>query len=159
MCARRTAARRSSIGVADPFWLVGDIRPWSAAANLVYQRLRARGYQVFAINPNADNLEGDKCYPDLKSIPEGVEAVVIGTRPENAADTMRECVDLGIDYVWMHRLSGPGSVSEDATRYGREHGITVIDGGCPLMFNPTADPGHKVMRLFATWGGNVPKHV
>ena len=42
--------------------------------------------------------------------------------------------------------------------YGREHGITVIDGGCPLMFKPTADTGHKIMRRFAR-SGNVPKTV
>lgn len=130
-------------------------QPKSHAANLVYQRLRSRGYEVFAVNPNADRVEGDTCYPDLKSIPGGVEAVVIGTRPGLAATTMQECVELGIAHVWMHRLNGPGSVSEEATRYGREHGITVIDGGCPLMFKPTADVGHKMMRLFA----NVPKNV
>jgi hypothetical protein len=53
-------------------------------------------------------------------------------------------VELGIDQVWMHRSFGGGSVSDAATAYGREHGITVIDGGCPLMFGSTADPVHKV---------------
>jgi hypothetical protein len=59
----------------------------------------------------------------------------------------------------MHRLYGGGSVSEAATEYGRQQGITVIDGGCPLMFNPTADTGHKVMRFMFTMTGKVPKHV
>ena len=49
---------------------------------------------------------------------------------------MRECADLGIKRVWMHRSFGPGSVSDAATEYGRRQGITVIDGGCPLMFDP-----------------------
>src|SRR4029450_12676945 len=71
--------------------------PEGHGSNAVYQRLRDRGYQVFAINPNADEVEGDPCYPDLTSVPGGVEAVVIGTRPEIAEDTMRECVDRGID--------------------------------------------------------------
>ena len=52
--------------------------------NFVYQRLRERGYDVFAVNPHADTVEGDTCYPDLTSIPGGVEAVVIGTRPSIA---------------------------------------------------------------------------
>ncbi len=42
---------------------------------------------------------------------------------------------------------------------GRQHEITVIDGGCPLMFNPTADPGHKMMRLWCASTGNMPKQV
>jgi hypothetical protein len=133
--------------------------PKSHGSNIVYQRLRQRGYEVFAVNPNADVVEGDPCYHDLKSIPGGVEAVVIGTRPEIAEDTMRECVDLGITKVWMHRGPGPGSVSDAATEYGRGHGVAVIDGGCPLMFGPTADTGHKVMRAIFTMTGKVPRKV
>ena len=128
-------------------------------ANIVYQRLRDRGYQVFAVNPNADTVEGDACYHALADIPNGVDAVVIATRPDRAEATMRECAELGITKVWMHRGPGPGSVCADATVYGREHGITVIDGGCPLMFGPTADTPHKIMRFFLTVGRRVPKHV
>ena len=131
--------------------------PKTHGANNVYRRLRERGYQVFAVNPNTDEVEGDQCYQDLKSIPGGVEAVVIGTRPEIAGDTMRECAELGIRHVWMHRGPGAGSVSAAATGYGRQHGITVIDGGCPLMLGPTADLGHKIMRL--VYAGHVPKQV
>jgi predicted CoA-binding protein len=123
----------------------------------VYQRLRDRGYEVFAVNPNATEVEGDQSYPNLRSIPGGVEAVVIGTRPELAEGTMHECAELGIKHVWMHHGAGATSVSEAATEYGRQHGITVIDGGCPLMFAPTADFGHKVMRVVLS--GRVPKQV
>jgi uncharacterized protein len=118
--------------------------PKTHGSNNVYRRLRERGYQVFAVNPNADQVEGDPCYRDLSSIPGGVEAVVIATRPEIAEETMHECAELGIKHVWMHRGPGQGSVSDTATAYGREHGLTVIDGGCPLMFEPTADFGHKI---------------
>ena len=127
--------------------------------NVVYQRLRQRGYEVFAVNPNVDQVEGDRCYHDLGSIPGGVDAVVIATKPEIAKDTMRECADLGIKHVWMHRGPGAGSVSRSATEYGRQHGINVIDGGCPCMFNPTADPGHKAMRVMFTLTGKVPRRV
>ena len=131
--------------------------PQTHGANNVYRRLRERGYEVFAVNPNTDKVEGDRCYPDLASIPGGVQAVVIGTRPEIAEDTMRECAQLGIKHVWMHRGPGAGSVSPAATSYGRAHGITVIDGGCPLMFGPTADTGHKIMRL--AYARKIPKQV
>lgn len=86
-------------------------------------------------------------------------AVVIGTRPETAETTMRECAELGIKHVWMHRSFGTGSVSEAATGYGRQQGIMVIDGGCPLMFDPTADLGHKAMRFVCTLTGKVPRRV
>jgi uncharacterized protein len=131
--------------------------PKTHGSNNVYRRLRESGYQVFAVNPNTDVVEGDRAYRDLKSIPGGVDAVVIGTRPEIAEDTMRECAELGVKQVWMHRGPGAGSVSDTAASYGRAQGITVIDGGCPLMFGPTADFGHKIMRL--VYAGHVPKQV
>ena len=133
--------------------------PGKHGSNVVYKRLRDRGYEVFAVNPNADEVEGDRAYHDVRSIPGGVEAVVIGTRPETADETMRECAELGIKHVWMHRGPGTGSVSNTAAAYGRERGITVIDGGCPCMFGPTADLGHKAMRFVLSLTGNIPRHV
>ena len=131
--------------------------PKDHGANTVFKRLRDRGYEVFAVNPNAGEVEGAHSYHDLKSIPGGVDAVVIATAPDNADGTMRECDELGIKHVWMHRGPGAGSVSASAAAYGREHGITVIDGGCPCMFGPTADFGHKVMRVVLS--SHVPKTV
>jgi uncharacterized protein len=87
-------------------------QPKNHGSNVVYQRLRKPGYEVFAVNPNVDEVEGDRCYHDLRSIPGGVDAVVIATKPERAEDTMRECADLGIKHVWMHRGPGARSVSE-----------------------------------------------
>lgn len=133
--------------------------PKGHGGNVVYRRLRERGYEVFAVNPNADVVEDDPCYRDLRAIPGGVEAVVIATRPEEAEQTVRECADLGIAHVWMHRGPGAGSVSPAAADLGRQLGIAVIDGGCPCMFGPTADFGHRVMRILLTATGNVPREV
>ena len=133
--------------------------PEGHGSNVVYQRLRERGYEVFAVNPNADVVEGDPCYPDLRSIPGGVEAVVIGTRPELAEGTMRECAELGIEHVWMHRSMGGGSVSRSAAEYGRQHGISIIAGGCPLMFEPVSDGAHWMMRFVLTLTGSVPRRA
>ncbi|WP_062318277.1 CoA-binding protein [Demequina maris] len=133
--------------------------PGSHGSNVVYQRLRERGYETFAINPNAETLEGDPAYASLAAVPGGVEAVVIGTRPERALDTVKEAESLGIKDVWMHRGPGQGSVDDAAAAWGREHGMTVIDGGCPCMFGPTADGGHKFMCSFMKLTGNVPRQV
>jgi predicted CoA-binding protein len=133
--------------------------PKGHGSNAVYLRLKQRGYEVFAVNPSAPMVEGDQTYPSLAAIPGGVEAVVIGTRPERAEATMRDAVALGVKQVWMHRAFGQGSVSEAATRYGREHGVTVIDGGCPLMFGAAADGAHRVMCALLQLVGKVPRRV
>ena len=131
----------------------------SPSGNAVYTRLRERGYDVFAVNPNADSIDGDPCFASLAAIPGGVDAVVIATSPEHAEATVRECIDLGVRHVWMHHGPAASSVSPGAAALGREHGIEVIDGGCPLMFDPTADVGHKCMRVVLTAFGRVPRRV
>ena len=131
----------------------------SHGGNAVYNRLRTRGYHVFAVNPNTDQVEGNRSYASIRDIPGGVDAVVIATRPDRAEANMRECVELGIRQVWIHRSSGERGVCADATVVGRDNGITVIDGGCPLMFEPTSDFVHKMMRVVLTAKGSVPKQV
>ncbi len=133
--------------------------PQGHGSNTVYDRLVDRGYEVFAINPHAETIGGRPAYPDLASVPGGVDAVVIGTRPEHAMDTVKQAVDLGVTKVWMHRSVDAGSVSPEAVAYGREHGLLVIDGGCPLMFDPTADGAHKVMCAILKLTGKVPRTV
>src|SRR6188768_3491138 len=84
-------------------------QPKGHGSNAVYKRLRDRGYEVFAVNPHAEKVEGDRCYHALADIPGGVDAVVIATAPDSAEQTMRECAALGIEHVWMHRSFGEGS--------------------------------------------------
>jgi uncharacterized protein len=133
--------------------------PESHGANVVYKRLRELGYEVFAVNPNTESVEGDTAYADLGAIPGGVDAVVIGTRPAHARATVQEAIDLGVNQVWMHRSIDHGSVDDEATRLGREHGLTVIDGGCPLMFGTASDRPHRVMCRMMTLTGRVPRQV
>jgi hypothetical protein len=127
--------------------------------NIIYKRLKERGYEVFAVNPNTDTVEGDPCYRDLASIPGGVDAVVIATTPAVAPSVAKECKELGITRVWMHRSFGGGSVSSEAHAYCRQNGIASIAGGCPLMYGPTSDGGHRIMKLFAGLFGQLPKEA
>ena len=133
--------------------------PAGHGSNAVYERLLQRGYEAYPVNPHAESIGDRPAYPDLASIPGGVEAVVIGTAPQHAQETMSEVVRLGIGKVWMHRSIDAGSVSAEAAHYGRTHGVQVIDGGCPLMFGPTADAGHKVMCRVLQVFGKVPRVV
>ena len=134
-------------------------KPQGHGSNIVYDRLRERGYEVFAVNPHAATIGDQPAYPSLAAIPGGVEAVVIGTAPDQAPATMAQAAELGIRHVWMHRSFGGGSVSEDAARYGREHGVQVIAGGCPLMFGATSDGGHRFMCRLLKLTGKVPRTV
>ncbi len=127
------------------------------AANMIYKKLRGAGYQVFAVNPKAQEVEGDACYPNRAALPEKVDGVVISTPPAAADTLVRECAESGIERVWMHRSFGEGSVSESAAQFCRDHGIKVIAGACPMMFCEPVDFGHKCMRLMVRLTGKMPK--
>jgi len=139
--------------------VVGVSRKKENAANLIYRKLRSEGYTVFAVNPNATTLEGDRCYPNLKSIPDKPECVVVVTRPEITSEVVRECAALKINGVWMHRGidSKTASVSKEAIQFCKEHGIEVIPGGCPMMYINHADFGHRAMRWMQQISGSLPK--
>ena len=129
----------------------------SSPANLIYRKLRQGSHEVFAVNPNSSEFKGDRCYPDLKSIPGGVDGVVIVTRPETAEEIVQQCQEAGVSRVWMHRSFGQGSVSETATEFCRQHGMTVIPGGCPMMYCDPPDWGHRCMRWALGVFGALPK--
>ena len=126
-------------------------------ANHIYRKLRSSGYQVFPVNPNAEKVEGDICYPTLKDIPEKVDAVLIVTRPEVTEQIVRECAKVGISRVWMHRSFGTGSVYPEAVRFCQENNISVIAGACPMMYCKPVDFGHKCMRWVLRVTGGLPK--
>lgn len=134
-------------------------RPAAHGANAVYVRLRQRGYQVFAVNPNATTVEGDRSYHDLRSIPGGVDGVVIATAPARAESIARECQELGIRRVWMHHGAAQTSASPAAVEYCRKNGIAVIPSGCPLMYAPMSDGFHRCMRWFLERTGTVPTGI
>jgi acyl-CoA synthetase (NDP forming) len=129
--------------------------------NAIFNRLQKAGYDAVPVNPHAAEIEGVPCYPSVQAIPAPVEAVVIVTRPEVTETVVRDCAAAGVSRVWMHEngFAGPAnsSVSAEAVAFCRENGIEVIAGGCPLMFGPTADFGHKCMRWLLGVMGRLPE--
>jgi uncharacterized protein len=128
------------------------------AANAIYRRLRENGYTVYAINPNAEQVEGDKCYHTVKDIPEKVDGIVIAT-PESATDQIvHDCAEKGVKRVWMHNgLHSLGtSVSESAVEFCQQNNISVIAGACPLMFGKPSDGFHRFIGKTLNFFGKLP---
>lgn len=136
--------------------VVGVSRSGDLPANLIYKKLRSQGYTVFAVNPNASEVEGDPSYPNLAAIPDGVDAVMAASTPAVTEQVMHDCVELGIKRVWIHRSIDDGSFSEAALAYGQSHGLQVIPGACPMMYCEPVDFGHRCMRWFLGLAGRLP---
>ncbi len=133
--------------------IVGISDKRDTGCNLAYKKFRENGYQVYAVNPRITSYENDVCYPDLKSIPEKVDAVFVLASPKVTDEIVQQCVELGIKYLWMHCMMGtkPGlaagmtSVSQPAVEMCKANGIAVIPGSCPNQFLKP-DFGHAMMR-------------
>ena len=128
------------------------------AANLIYHKLKHTGHDVFAVNPKMPTFDNDRCFPDVKSIPGGVDGAVIVTRPEVTQRIVRDCGHAGVRYVWMHQSMAKGSsVSPEAVEYCQRHDIRVIAGACPMMYGDGVDFGHMCMRWILGFTGGLPK--
>ncbi|HEX5807816.1 MAG TPA: CoA-binding protein [Anaerolineales bacterium] len=133
--------------------VVGVSDKRDTGCNLSYKKFKENGYQVFPVNPRIASYDGQTCYPDLKSIPDNIDAVFILASPKVTESIVEQCVELGIKHVWMHCMMGtkPGlassmtSVSQPAVEMCKANGIAVIPGSCPNQFLK-ADFGHALMK-------------
>lgn len=137
--------------------VAGVSREGTLPANHIFRKLKSAGYQVYPVNPRAQEVEGVASFPDLASVPAQIQGLVIAAPPEAADALVEECIRLGIRRVWMHRSFGPGSVSEGATQRCKEAGIAVIPGACPMLYLEPVDLGHRCIRWILGFGGRLPR--
>jgi uncharacterized protein len=138
------------------FAVAGVSRDPQQAANAIYRKLHNSGYEVFPVNPNAVEVEGVRCYPNLASVPGVIDGVVIATHPRNALEVVNQCGQCNVRRVWFHRAFGSGSVSGNAVQECSALGIKCIVGGCPLMYCAPIDLPHRCMRWLLRFAGLLP---
>jgi len=109
--------------------VVGASRNPEKYGHRVYVDLKQAGYKVYPVNPNADDVLGDKCFPSLTSLPRKPDVVNLVVPPPVTEQTVQECRRLGVTMVWMQ----PGSESEKAIKYCRENGVQVVHGECIMV--------------------------
>lgn len=132
--------------------VVGVSRSGKKFGNMAYRELKQNGYQLFPIHPEAETLEGDQAYPDLKSLPETVGGLLIVVPPARTEQVVQEAAKVGIKRVWMQQ----GSESYEAIRFCEENDIAEVHGECIMMFAGKSF-FHKPHRW--VWGvlGKLPK--
>ena len=111
------------------FAVVGASKNPDKYGHQVYKDLRNAGYKVYAVNPNADEILGDKCYPNLESLPLQPNVADLVVPPEVAEEVVRACKSLGVKKVWMQ----PGSESEESIKFCEDSGIEVVHGVCVMI--------------------------
>ena len=113
----------------------------------ILDKLEVAGFEVYGVNPRLEEDPEKRRHRDLRSIPgDPVDGVFLTTPPDAALEIVEECAELGIDRVWMHQSIGQGSTSPEAIAFCKEHGIHVVDRGCPMMFVEPVDFFHRTIR-------------
>ena len=138
---------------SQPIAVVGVSRDTKKFGNSAYKSLKAQGYKVIPVNPNTDSIEGDKAYPNLKSIPEKVGGVLVIVPPKQTTQVVREAHEAGINRVWMQQ----GAEDQAAIQYCKDNGMTLIHNECIMMYSEHSAFFHRAHGFVWRLAGQSPK--
>jgi predicted CoA-binding protein len=92
----------------------------------VAQYMQSQGYKIIPINPNCQQILGEPCYPDLKSVPEPIDMVNVFRKAEDCWLVAKEAVEVGAKSLWLQL----GISNQEAADYAQEHGLKVVMNRC-----------------------------
>jgi len=133
--------------------IAGVSRSGKKFGNYVYRNLRDKSYSVYAINTNADTIEGDKCYRSVDELPAEVQAIVIITPPEQTEQIIEHALRKGIKYIWLQQ----GAESKKSIQKAEQGGAEVVFGKCIMMFAEPLGFMHRIHRGIDKLIGKYPK--
>jgi predicted CoA-binding protein len=136
----------------QPIAVVGVSRNTKKFGYSCYRDLKIKGFNVVPVNHYLDNIDGEKCFPNLYSIPFQIGAVLIIVKPEQTIGIIKDAFVKGIRYIWMQQ----GAESEEAIGFCKANDINLISGKCILMFAQPVVSFHKFHRWFVKLIGKFP---
>lgn len=111
------------------FAVVGSFRNQSKYAYRIFKKLKQKGHTVFPVNPRGGQVDDDKCYPNIKDIPEDIDVADIVTPPRVTEAVVKDCKDRGVKKVWLQ----PGAESQEAIDFCKKNKIDVVHGLCIML--------------------------
>ena len=139
--------------------MVGVSRDPKDFSRMLFRDLCSRGYDIVAVNPATQEIEGRACFATVEQIQPVADAALLMTPSSETTNVVRACAAAGINRIWMYRAGGRGAVSQDAVQFCRENGLRLIEGHCPYMFLPGAPFVHRVHGLVLKVFGGYPKNA
>lgn len=133
--------------------VVGVSRKKQKFGNTVYKELKKKGYTLYPVNPYMQIFDGDKCFPDITSIPEKPDSVLFSIPPNKTEAMMEKILNGGIKKVWMQQ----GSQSEKAIKFCEDNNIECVSKECILMFAEPAEFIHRAHKFFRGMFGKLPQ--
>lgn len=133
--------------------VVGVSRDKNKFGNMIYKDLKSAGYQVMAVNPNADMVEGDRCYAGLGALPEKPDGVLIVIPSKQGIEIIEEAARMGVRHVWVQQ----GADSPAVDKRLEELDLVAVSGECIFMFLEPVKSVHSFHRFFRRIFGKMPK--
>ncbi|OPX83801.1 MAG: CoA binding domain protein [Pelotomaculum sp. PtaB.Bin104] len=133
--------------------VIGVSRSKNKFSYRLYQELKAKGYQVFPVNPHMAELDGEPCFDSIKSIPHQVDGAVLVTPSGQTEKVIGEVIATGVRQVWIQQ----GAESAAAIAACARAGLNAIHHECLLMFAEPAGFPHNAHRFIWRVLGKMPK--
>jgi len=124
--------------------VVGASRQGNKFGNEIAKELKARDYEVFIVHPEAQEIGGETCYPNLAALQGKADAVLICVPPKAAEQVVQDAVAAGIKNIWLQQ----GAQSPEAVAAAQKAGITPVEGKCVLMYAEPVTSFHRFHRWF-----------
>jgi hypothetical protein len=131
--------------------LVGMSRSGKKFGNMASKELKERGYQVCPVHPEAEQIDGERCYASLASIESGVDGVLVVVPPERSGQVLKDAADAGIRNVWLQQ----GAESPEILALGEELDLNLVSKKCILMYAPPVGSFHGIHRFFVKLFGKL----
>ena len=131
--------------------VVGVPRGGKKFGNKIYNELKQRGYQVYAVNPQIEEIAGEPCCPNLTALKDKVDSVVVCVPPQKTEQVLQDAAQSGLRRVWLQQGAETPQLVEQAHKLGMD----VVAGKCILMYAPPVKSFHNFHRFFVRLFGKL----
>ncbi len=133
--------------------IVGVSRKKQKFGNAIYKELEKKSFTLYPVNPNMEDYNGKKCYPDIASLPTDVTAIVINTKPDITKKLINEANDKGLKHIWLQQ----GSADKETIELSEKSDSNIISKQCIIMFADPAKGIHGFHKWINKTFGLLPK--
>jgi predicted CoA-binding protein len=133
--------------------LAGVSRNKKKFGYISFKSLIEKGYNILPINPDANEIDGKKCFKSITDLPSDVESVIIMTPKDNTDEVLIEAINKGIKNIWVQQMSDTKNTIGIAEEYQKE----IVTGKCIFMFAEPITGVHKFHRTLVKIFGGLPR--
>lgn len=139
--------------VSEKIAVAGVSRNPKKFSRVMYNHLKKNDISLVAINPNVDEIDGEKCYKSVGDLPSDYKRLLITTPKSQTESVVKEAINKGMEMVWIQQ----GSSTKEAFELVKKSNMKVINNECVLMFAKPVKGIHGIHKFLRTMFGGMPK--